>query len=89
VSLWWLSFADGTRPDGDQLLGIAIVEAADLGTAIKASWALDCNPGGEVKGMWCDPAMVERLSFSLPVGKLLGPTEARALANRIGEDLDS
>lgn len=89
MSLWWLSFADAERPAGEQLLGVAIVEGADMATAIKAAWALGCNPGGEVQGMWCDPQQLARLSFQLPTGKLLGPAEARELADRVGKELGS
>ena len=47
---WWLSFADGDRPKNEQFLGVAIVQARSLHEAIKAAWALGCNPGGQVMG---------------------------------------
>lgn len=89
MSLWWLSFADPEKPAGAQFLGVAIVEAADLPSAIKAAWALGCNPGGSVKGFPVDPTQHARLSTKLPVGRLLGPDEARDLDRRISAELDS
>lgn len=89
MSLWWLSFADAERPAGEQLLGVAIVEAADMTTAIRAAWSIGCNPGGSVEGIWVDPEQAARLSFQLPTGTLLGPAEARELADRVGRELGS
>lgn len=89
LGLWWLSFADAARTAGEQSLGVAIVEAADMPSAIRVAWALGRNPGGEVQGMWVDPAQAARLSFSLPVGKLLDPAQARDLAERVGQELAS
>ncbi|HKP06397.1 MAG TPA: hypothetical protein VJU58_04015 [Microbacterium sp.] len=48
---WWLSFADGGRPTGQQFLGVAVVRAAGLGFAVMRAHALGINPGGEVQGM--------------------------------------
>lgn len=40
--------------------------------------------------MWrIKPDMCERLSFDLPIGLLLSPDDARALANRISTEIDS
>ncbi len=84
MSLWWLSFVDDGRN-----LGIAIVEAADSAAAIKTAWALGCNPGGEVFTMEIDDAVLARLSFALPVERLVETTEAVALADRITAELGS
>lgn len=89
MTLWWLSFADASRPVGQQLLGISIVDAPDMATALKVAWATGCNPGGEVNGMKVDVAMLARLSFDLPIGKLIDPTAARVLADRIAQELAS
>ena len=48
---WWLSFADGSLPKGEQFLGVCIVTASDFRTAIQRAHLLGCNPGGEVKGV--------------------------------------
>lgn len=87
--LWWLSFADAEKLAGEQFLGVAIVEAVDLPSAIKAAWALGCNPGGSVKGFKIDATQHTRLSLKLPVGKLLGPDAARDLDRCISAELDS
>lgn len=47
---WWLSFADGERPTGQQFLGVAVVRAAGFGLAVMRTHALGINPGGEVAG---------------------------------------
>lgn len=46
---WWLSFADGRKPKGQQFLGVCIVEGATFIAAIKAAHILGLNPGGEVQ----------------------------------------
>ncbi len=45
---FWLSFADPTKPRGQQHLGVAIVEASSAGGALTKAWEMGCNPGGEV-----------------------------------------
>lgn len=47
---WWLSFCDPSRPPGAQFLGVAIVDATHFTEALKVTWILKCNPGGEVEG---------------------------------------
>lgn len=47
---WWLSFADTRRPEGDHLLGTAIVYGDGLAGALKQAWHRRINPGGEVLG---------------------------------------
>jgi hypothetical protein len=48
--IWWLSFCDPHKPPGDQFLGVCMVHAPDLKTAIQIAWVRECNPGGEVMG---------------------------------------
>lgn len=50
MSKWWLSFADGNLPEGQQFLGAAIVEGFDIISAACEAHRLGCNPGGEVAG---------------------------------------
>ena len=52
---WWLSFCKtnwpaAVRKNGYHFLGVAIVEADGFMQAIKKTWDLQINPGGEVKG---------------------------------------
>jgi hypothetical protein len=42
---WWLSFASEAG-----FLGIVIVRAPDMTTAIRETHRMGCNPGGEVAG---------------------------------------
>lgn len=56
---WWLSFADGDKPKGQQFLGVAVVHALGLGDATMQAHRLGINPGGEVLGIpapaWVKP----------------------------------
>lgn len=45
---WWLSFADGTLPEGSQFLGAAFVQGYTMIDAVQEAWRLGVNPGGEV-----------------------------------------
>lgn len=47
--LYWMSFADGKLPKGQQFLGVVILEADSFIDAISKAWALGLNPGGEVQ----------------------------------------
>lgn len=49
--LWWLSFIDPHLPEGERFLGVAIVEAKDFDMALKKTWELGINPGGQVRGL--------------------------------------
>lgn len=50
---WWLSFADSDKPEGQQLLGIALIKATCHAHAVSEAWRLKCNPGGGVMGWEC------------------------------------
>ncbi len=45
---WWLSFCDPDRPEGEQFLGVALVQAEDEYGVAPAAWVAGCNPGGEI-----------------------------------------
>lgn len=49
--LWWLSFVDNDRPEGDRFIGACIVEADGPVSAVREAHARGCNPGGEVSIM--------------------------------------
>ncbi len=46
--VWWLSFVDPDRPEGQRFLGVSIVHADDQIHAVQRAWDLGCNPGGEI-----------------------------------------
>jgi hypothetical protein len=74
---WWLSFADVSRPEGQQFLGVAIVEAQTMGEATMKTHRLGINPGGQIMGSQLPE------SFHVPPEKtdrLLGRDEAQVLA---------
>lgn len=57
---WWLSFATD-----DGFLGVAIVgPAAHILDAIRIAHALDCNPGGGVKGFQFPPGKIDKVPES-------------------------
>lgn len=58
MNWWWLSFADQTRPKGNQFLGVVIIEAITLDQAITQSHLRGLNPGGEI------------LSFQIPYDRI-------------------
>lgn len=58
MTLWWLSFVDRSRPNGDQFVGACIVSIPStitnlelgMSLAVRESHRSGCNPGGEVAG---------------------------------------
>lgn len=48
MKLWWLSFCDSTRPEGQHFIGACIAEGDDEAEVIERTWEHGCNPGGEV-----------------------------------------
>lgn len=47
VGWWWMSFADGHLPKGEQFLGALIIDGVDIAGATQRAWARGLNPGGE------------------------------------------
>jgi hypothetical protein len=45
---YWLSFADGERPAGQQFLGVIVTRAWSIQAAIRRTHVLGVNPGGGV-----------------------------------------
>lgn len=73
---WWLSFADGDLPKGEQFLGVALVRAHGMGTAAMTAHTLGINPGGEAMGIEIPP------TFDIPAeyqNRLLTKDECAAL----------
>jgi len=83
MSLWWLSFADPNRPQGRQFLGAAIVRALDFVGAVSSAHALECNPGGEVKGLELPRDLEERIPKDY-VGVLLSKEQCMKFDKIIG-----
>ena len=79
--LWWLSFSDPDRQEGDRFLGGCVVAAYDLVGACRAAWALECNPGGEMRGEKIpaeNAAMIKRSD----VGRLMDLAACRVFSQR-------
>ena len=63
MSLFWLSFCDENKPEGEQFLGVCIVEspaALDIGGAVAEAWRLGINPGGQVMSFEIPEELRER-----------------------------
>ncbi len=74
--LWWLSFCDPSRPKGQQLLGVSIVQATDSAAAVAKAHRLGCNPGGEV-ALWSLPIGAAFIPAEM-IGRLVPPAEVPA-----------
>lgn len=55
MSIYWLSFANGSLPKGSQFIGACMLEADSLMAAVLASHALGINPGGEIQALELPP----------------------------------
>jgi hypothetical protein len=78
TGVYWLSFVDTDRPEGDRFLGVAIVRGTDPVGAVEMAWALGCNPGGEVMILGPVP---DGIYAPEDMGRLLTRDEADRLAN--------
>ena len=74
MATWWLSFADTGKPD--RFLGVVIVSANDLSEAVKRTWELGVNPGGEITSAEMPTGMFHEEWYD----RLLSEEEADALA---------
>jgi hypothetical protein len=79
---FYLSFADGRLPKGQQWLGAAIVEGTDPRGAIKRAWRLRINPGGEVAFTEIEHLPPERFRNRLLISK----SELRDMGKAIDSD---
>lgn len=70
MAWFWLSYADPERPQGEQFLGIAIVEGVNMRHATIVASLQGLNPGGECR-LWQLPG--ELVGFT---GRLLTVDEA-------------
>jgi len=77
MSVYWLSFVDTNRPEGDKFLGVAIVHGTDPQDAVATAWTLGCNPGGEVMILGPIP---EDIYADTDMCRLLDRAEAERLA---------
>jgi hypothetical protein len=83
MKLYWLSFCDSGLPEGQQFLGVSIVEADSDGDAVRIAWDRNCNPGGEVMLL----EFPDELALVVPEEskhRLLSREEAEALDEMLG-----
>ena len=79
--LWWLSFVDAGRPEGDRFLGGCIVPATEFEDALQKAWRLGCNPGGQCKGARIPAHPVPSARW---VGRLLSRIEIDEMDAELG-----
>ena len=77
---WWLSFADPERPEGQQFLGVAVVEAPEFLMATLMARMHGCNPGGEVQGYEVPD---DYSGPPLPMNQLLSKADLEALGHKL------
>jgi hypothetical protein len=49
LAWWWLSFTDPDQPEEQQFLGACLVKATGMFGAVRVSYELGINPGGQVE----------------------------------------
>ena len=81
-NVYWLSFVDTKKPEGDKFLGVAIVRGRSAEGAVEMAWHLGINPGGEV--LIAGP-MPEGTYPVTDMCRLLSKAEAEALVQTVEE----
>lgn len=79
-TIWYLSFADTTRPAGTQWLGGCYVMAHDLESAASRAWEVGANPGGQVLAVKAPTSVTVRAGY---MDRLLNVNE---VAVAVGDD---
>ena len=59
LQTWWLSFADTTRPKGEQFIGVIVVDQCRglVGSRLHLKHLDVPSPSGEIRGFGFDPTM--------------------------------
>jgi hypothetical protein len=86
-NVYWLSFVDPDAPEERQFLGVCMVQAFGLVTAIEKARSLGFNPGGEVAGCEATPEQTAVIINRMPDAlNRLYPTrsDAESLDARLG-----
>lgn len=91
MRLWWCSFVDPDKPEGQRFLGVAVVpcepaiedQASVAKTVLTEAHRIGCNPGGQVKFVEMIPSAVLKMPKEL-VGVLLTREQALDLSDAIG-----
>lgn len=78
---WYISFADGSLPEGEQFLGACFVKAQGEMTAVGVTHLLNINPGGEV--MIVGPMYDDQVPPEQPRWRLMQREEIDAVDNMI------
>jgi len=80
MTWYYLSFADASRPKGEQFLGGLVIEAANAEDAPMLAWLIGENPGGEVLIVEIEHVPPERYR-----GRLLGKEQLREIGGEMGD----
>lgn len=60
---WWLSFADGNLPVGQQFLGVIIAQGYTIEAVVTETHLREINPGGEISFAEIPPEHVPAPEF--------------------------
>lgn len=63
-SIFWMSFVDPSRPEGDRFLGVAMVQAESFDMAHALTHTFGINPGGELQSYELEEDGWERANIS-------------------------
>lgn len=73
MTFWWLSFCDPENAEGSQFMGGCIVPGRDMLEAVRVSYMVGCNPGGDVLGVQLPEEIVMK---STDICRLMDKAEA-------------
>jgi hypothetical protein len=84
MNYYWMSFCDPARPEGSKFLGALIVRADDESEAVRRSWMLDLNPGGEIELFAIPDQFHERIPADWVESRLITKQECDAFERQFG-----
>ena len=85
--LWWISFADPSKEEGDRFLGVSIIDGtrftdldqkSEFEAVMDEAWRLKANPGGVVQAGRLPEDIAPIVPESL-IGRLLNTEEVNEL----------
>lgn len=80
--IYWMSFVDPERPEGDRFLGCLIVRGRNDMDVIRRSHMLGLNPGGEVMFFEIPKQYLDRVPIDWIETRLINREECEAFEKR-------
>ena len=85
MTYFYMSFCDPDKPKGSKFLGALVIQGSDFDQALKKSWRLDLNPGGEIMFFEVPKSFEHRVTPDL-VNRLLTKEEVEEIDLRYTGD---